>query len=166
MKPLLILLYLISSGVYAQGFWNDITTAVGGHIKDIKGRYQDDQIINGNTIASGVFNEEADGQDLAHNGNGSVTIKTHNQRKYVQLGKDFYSSPGPDYHVYVSDKQNINNETDFFNAKQIELGALIKGSGATYYVLPADIDILANSVTIWCKEFKEYIASANIVYDK
>jgi hypothetical protein len=161
MKPLLILLYLISSNVYSEGFWNDITTTVGGHVKDIKSRYQDDQIINGKIIASGVFNEQADGQDLVHNGKGSVTIETHNQKKYVQLGKDFYSSPGPDYHVYVSDKQNINNEADFFAAKQVELGALIKGSGATYYLLPADST--ANSVTIWCKEFKEYIASADII---
>ncbi|SMN12137.1 hypothetical protein SPBRAN_348 [uncultured Candidatus Thioglobus sp.] len=162
MKGLLILLWLISSNTYSEGFFNDITTIVGGHISDIKNRYQDDQMINGKVLASGFFNEQADGQDFAHNGKGSVTIEASKQKRYVQLGEDFYSSPGPDYHVYVSDGIDINNEADFFASEQIELGALIKGSGATYYLLPPNVS--SNSVTIWCKQFKQYIASANIVY--
>mgnify|MGYP001565195118 CR=1 FL=1 len=161
MKNILLLLLIVSNSTYSEGFWSDLKTITGGHIKDIANRFQDDQIIDGKVVATGVFNEEADGQDFAHNGKGSATIKAYKGKKYLQLGKDFYSSPGPDYHVYVSDKTNINNEKDFLTSKQVELGALIKGSGASYYELPANTP--SDSVTIWCKEFNEYIASADII---
>ena len=161
MKKILFLLLVISNSAYSECFLSDLKTITSGHIKDIANRFQEDQIINGKTIAKGIFDEQANGQDFAYNGKGSVTIQTNNGKRYLQLGKDFYSSPGPDYHVYVSDQTDISNEEDFLASRQIELGALIKGSGARYYELPADTP--SASVTIWCKEFKEYIASADII---
>ena len=79
--------------------------------------------------------------------------------RFIQLAPDFSSTPGPDYHVYVSPDTNIDHEDRFDKAKQTELGRLIKGSGASYYKIPDNTEF--QSVTIWCKAFNEFIMSAD-----
>jgi len=155
---LVIILSFITCSAQA-GWLDDIKTAVGGHLSDIKSRFMDDQVIEGNVIASAIFREDDRGQDMLHHGSGSVTLVQTSEGRYVQLAPDFFSTPGPDYHVYVSNDTNIDHEDRFIKAHQQELGKLIKGSGASYYKLPENTEF--KSVTIWCKAFNEFIMSAD-----
>ena len=140
--------------------WLDnITTVVGGHLSDLQSRFKDDQIIDGKIIASARFREDDRGQDTLHHGSGSILIVDTPGGRYIQLAPDFTSTPGPDYHVYVSSDTNVDHEDRFIKANQTELGRLIKGSGASYYKIPYDTDF--QSVTIWCKAFNEFIMSAD-----
>lgn len=151
-------LFLFSSAASA-GLFDDFSTVVGGHIDDIKSRFMDDQIIQGDEIAKASFREEDRGQDTLHHGSGSVSVIETADGKYIQLASDFSSTPGPDYHVYISQDTQIDHEDSFTKTKQIELGRLIKGSGASYYKIPNDTAF--QSVTIWCKAFGEFITSAD-----
>ena len=145
------------------GLLDNVGKAISGHVKDLSSRITEDQILdNAETIKEGVFREDDPGQDFVHNGEGSVSLVLKDETFYIQLNEDFSSTPGPDYHVYVSTESDIDREYRFQTTDQYELGALKKGSGASYYEI-TDIspeDIL--SVTIWCKDFGEFIASANI----
>lgn len=79
---------------------------------------------------------------------------------YLQSSEDFRSSPGPDYHVYISSGPAIKDNPEF-NDKQVEVGRLTKPNGAAYYPLTTkNVDVVV-SVLIWCKQFKEYIGSAD-----
>ena len=141
------------------GFLDSITTVVGGHINDLQSRFMDDQLIEGKVIKTAKFRDDDRGQDTLHHGSGSVSIVETAEGRYLQLAKDFSSTPGPDYHVYISSDTGIDHEDRFVKANQTELGALIKGSGASYYKLPDGVDF--QSVTIWCKAFNEFIVSAD-----
>ena len=79
--------------------------------------------------------------------------------RLIQLAPNFSSTPGPDYHVYISQDSNVDHEDRFDKATQIELGRLIKGSGASYYEIPESTEF--QSVTVWCKAFNEFIVSAD-----
>lgn len=155
---LLISLSLVSLSAHANWF-SDISTIVGGHISDIQSRFADDQLIEGDIVARGTFREDDPGQDALHHGSGSVFIVNTPDGRYLQLAPDFSSTPGPDYHVYVSQDTQVDREARFLKANQTELGKLVKGSGASYYKIPADMEF--NSVTIWCKAFNEFIVSAD-----
>jgi hypothetical protein len=80
---------------------------------------------------------------------------------FLQSGEDFRSSPGPDYHVYISNKPAIK-DNDEFSAAQIEVSRLKKPNGAAFYLLKTENMEEVNSVLIWCKQFKEYIGSADL----
>lgn len=144
----------------------NVTIAITGHVEDAISRTTDDEIVETmNLSKSGIFDETADGQDLAHWATGSVSIVQGEDGKwYVQLNSDFNSGPLPDGHVYISlIDSDINNESDFNFDTQIDLGPLKKGSGASYYEIPNTLPAsLIKSVTIWCKAFGEYIGSADI----
>ena len=155
---LIIFFSLVSSSAHA-GLLDDIKTVVGGHINDLQSRFMDDQLIDGKVIATAKFRENDRGQDTLHHGSGSVLIVNAPEGRFIQLAEDFSSTPGPDYHVYISQDTNIDHEDRFFKSKQIELGRLIKGSGASYYKIPDNTDF--RSVTIWCKAFNEFIMSAD-----
>ena len=144
------------------GLWNDITTAITGHVDDAQGRLfgEHEVIEGGDEFMRGTFNEEADGQDAAHWATGSVSIILKEGKRYVQLNTDFNSGPLPDGHVYISLTKDINNEADFNSSEQVDLGSLKLGKGASFYEIPAGMGV--GSVTIWCKAFGEYIGSANV----
>ena len=145
----------------AQSNWLDsLTTVVGGHITDIKSRFAEDQFVDGKVLQTAKFRENDRGQDMLHHGSGTVKVIENENGRFVQLGKDFSSTPGPDYHIYISNEVNIDHEKRFDSTKQIELGRLIKGSGASYYKVPNDVDF--QSVTVWCKAFNEFIVSADL----
>ena len=55
---------------------------------------------------------------------------------YVQLGKDFEAGLAPDLYIYASVRADIVDEESFFDSPQVELGKLIKGTGASFYELP------------------------------
>ena len=160
MKKSVLFIGIILVSYSAQSSWlDDITTVVGGHISDLQSRFKDDQLIDGKIIASAEFRENDRGQDTFHHGSGSVLVVDTPEGRFIQLAPDFSSTPGPDYHVYVSQDTNVDHEDRFEKARQIELGRLIKGSGASYYKIPDNTDF--QSVTIWCKAFNEFIMSAD-----
>ena len=141
------------------GWLDDITTVVGGHISDLKSRFADDQLIDGEVIRQAMFRENDRGQDTLHHGSGTVLVIKTDEGQFLQLGPDFSSTPGPDYHVYVSQDRRVDHEDRFTGSRQTELGRLVKGSGASYYKIPDSTEF--RSVTIWCKAFNEFIMSAD-----
>ncbi|MFZ9722753.1 MAG: DM13 domain-containing protein [Burkholderiaceae bacterium] len=84
---------------------------------------------------------------------------------YLQSGEAFRSSPGPDHHFYISAERAIKDNPEFSD-QQVEVARLTKPNGAAYYPLKTqNIDDMV-SVLIWCKQFKEYIGSADLVAQK
>jgi hypothetical protein len=164
MKAILIAaaLAMVSiGGIASAGLWNDLKTAVVGHSEDAFSRvFGEDQIISGEIIKEGIFDTEADGQDLAHWAEGGISIIIKDGKRYVQLNEDFNSGPLPDGYVYISVDTDINNTTDFDNSTQIEVGKLINGKGASFYEIPEGA--VVNSVTILCKQFHVYIGSGDV----
>lgn len=151
-----LIFFLVSSQVHAQ-----IIDAIGGHIKDIQNRFSDHQKISGKVLKSGDIDKNAKGQDLIHNSSGTWTLIKVGKDLYLQSDENFYSSPGPDYHVYFSNLRAIKDNEQFDN-KQIEVGKLQKPNGASFYKLPTEKIENVNSILIWCKQFKEYIGSADL----
>ena len=159
-KKALILFSLFLAPIFVHAnLFDSLKTVVGGHISDLQSRFKDDQLIDGTIIARTKFRENDRGQDTLHHGSGSVLIVDTPEGLFIQLAPDFTSTPGPDYHVYVSSDTNVDHEDRFVKANQIELGRLIKGSGASYYKIPDNTEF--QSVTIWCKAFNEFITSAD-----
>ena len=152
----IITFLLISTQTQAQ-----IIDAIGGHIKDIQNRFSDHQKISGKVLKSGEIDKNAKGQDLIHNSSGPWTLIQVGKDLYLQSDENFRSSPGPDYHVYFSNLAAIKDNEEFSN-KQIEVGKLQKPNGASFYKLPSAKIENVNSVLIWCKQFKEYIGSADL----
>lgn len=140
-----------------------IFDAFRGHIQDIKSRFGEHQKIEGQVLKKGVIDTNAKGQDLVHNSSGSWMLVRSGDQLYLQSGEDFRSSPGPDYHVYVSDAPAIKDNNEF-GSSQIEIGRLTKPNGAAYYPLKAMDAKQIRSVLIWCKQFKEYIGSADLTW--
>jgi len=112
-------------------------------------------------LKSGTIDTKAKGQDIIHNSSGTWSLVRVGQQLYLQSGEDFRSSPGPDYHVYVSNGPAIK-DNDEFSSRQVEVGRLSKPNGAGYYLLKTDDVQDVASILIWCKKFKEYIGSADL----
>lgn len=108
-----------------------------------------------------MIDKNAKGQDLIHNSSGSWSLVRVGQQLYLQSGEDFRSSPGPDYHVYVSHGPAIK-DNDKFSGRQVEVSRLAKPNGASYYLLKSSDENEVSSILIWCKQFKEYIGSADL----
>ena len=150
----------LSAGTASAGIFGDVWTAITGHVDDIKDRRSDDTFAPGAPIKTSKFRENDPGQDVAHWVTGLLFIVEYQGTRYVQLGTDFEAGLAPDLYIYVSTTPNIIDEDSFFNSEQIELGKLTKGSGASFYELPPNID--PSSVTIWCKAFSQFMGSANV----
>ena len=158
-KIILFLTVALAPYTAKAGVFDSLKTVVGGHIDDLQSRFMDDQFIEGTEVARAQFRQDDRGQDTLHNGAGTVTIVETDDGRFLQLGSDFSSTPGPDYHVYISQDRHVDHEDRFDKSRQIELGRLVKGSGASYYKIPADTEF--KSITIWCKAFGEFIVSAD-----
>ena len=141
--------------------WSDIKEAITGHTTDLIDRYtEDDAFAPGHPSRFGKFREDDVGQDATHWVRGSVYIMQGKGTNYVQLGKDFEAGLAPDLYIYASVRADIVDEESFFDSPQVELGKLIKGTGASFYELPATLQ--PKSVTIWCKRFSQFMGSANL----
>lgn len=153
---LLSVLLLLPLSASAQ-----LLDAIRGHIEDIKLRFDNHQKIEGDIIKQGQIDPNAKGQDFLHSSSGDWSVIKVGNQLYLQSSEDFRSSPGPDYHVYISSKPAIK-DNDEFSVQQIEVSRLKKPNGAAFYLLntqnPEDI----NSMLIWCNQFKEYIGSADL----
>ena len=160
----LIVTGLTISSYQVHAFFDVIT----GHFDDIVSRFAADEYIipepRKSALRIGVFDESAKGQDFLHNASGEAYIVEKDNTLYIQLAENFMSSPGPDYHVYISTTEaDINDETEFDASKPIELGKLVKGSGASFYAISSDYTFdEIKSVTVYCKAFNEYIGSADL----
>ncbi|MGB0964691.1 MAG: DM13 domain-containing protein [Litorivicinus sp.] len=157
---------ILSLPLFAHaGLFDDIKTAVTGHIADFQSRSQPDQILEGATVVrSTAFRTDDPGQDVLHTGQGGVSLVQQDGMTYIQLHADVEIGLAPDLYLYVSDAGGINTEARFNETDQIEIAPLVKGKGASYYSLgeltDEQIAGLA-SVTVWCKQFGEFMASAD-----
>ena len=155
---------LIALGVliYADnakaGFFDDAIDAAKGHFTDIKDRILvDEEIKEGDVVATSEFRMHDVGRDAIHWANGSVSIVVKDGVQYIQLGEGFEAGLAPDLYVYVSsDPTRIVDEGTFWsNEGVVELGKIKRSKGASFYEVPEGIDI--KSVTIWCKCFGAFI---------
>jgi hypothetical protein len=135
--------------------------AIRGHVHDLKVRFDDHQKIEGEVIKRGNIDKNAKGQDLLHNSSGEWSVIKVGNQLFLQSSENFRSSPGPDYHVYISSKSAIKDNEEF-SVQQIEVGRLKKPNGAAYYLLKTQNPEDINSMMVWCKQFKEYIGSADL----
>lgn len=149
------LLWLVSTA-HAQ-----FLDALRGHAQDLKARFENNQTIEGVTLKRGQIDTKAKGQDFLHSSSGQWSVIQVGNQLFLQSGEDFRSSPGPDYHVYISNTPAIK-DNDEFSAAQIEVSRLKKPNGAAFYLLKTENIEEVNSVLIWCKQFKEYIGSADL----
>lgn len=160
MKKLNILvlsvLLLLPFSVSAQ-----LLDAIRGHVQDLKVRFDDHQKIEGDIVKRGQIDKNAKGQDLIHNSSGEWSLVKVGDQLFLQSGEDFRSSPGPDYHIYISSKPAIK-DNDEFSSQQIEVSRIKKPNGAAFYLLKTQNSEDINSMLIWCKQFKEYIGSADL----
>ena len=141
--------------------WSDVKEAITGHTTDLIDRYtEEDTFAPGQPIMAGSFREDDPGQDAAHWVKGSVYLMEGQGTNYIQLGQDFEAGLAPDLYIYASAMPDIVDEESFFNSHQVELGKLIKGTGASFYELPDGLS--PKSVTIWCKRFSQFMGSANL----
>jgi len=139
--------------------------AIRGHVQDLKVRFDDHQKIEGEILKRGQIDKNAKGQDLIHNSSGEWSLVKVGNQLFLQSSEDFRSSPGPDYHIYVSSKPAIK-DNDEFSVQQIEVSRIKKPNGAAFYLLKTQNPEDINSMLIWCKQFKEYIGSADLLSAK
>ena len=157
----LIILLSTTHTHLVAGIFKDIFDAGKGHIEDVKDRVTvKEEYVDGLVAKTGTFNNEQNDRDFAHYVNGTVKLIYNKGAYYIQLEGDFETGLAPDLYVYVSEWSNILNAKFFNQVEQIELAKLKRGKGATWYAVPAGLDIA--SVTIWCKRFGVYMGSANL----
>ena len=146
---------------FGQNANAQLLDAIRVHAQDLRVRFDDHQKIEGEVIKRGQIDKTAKGQDLIHNSSGDWSVIKVGNQLFLQSSENFRSSPGPDYHVYISSKSAIK-DNDEFSVQQIEVSRLKKPNGAAFYLLPTQNPDDVNSMLIWCKQFKEYIGSAEL----
>ena len=157
------LLYALLLTITLVGKVNaQVLDAIRGHVQDLRARFADHKKMVGEVLKKGEIDTKAKGQDPVHNASGTWYLIRTGHQLFLQSGEDFRSSPGPDYHVYVSSGPAIKDNPEF-SSKQVEVGRLIKPNGAAYYLLKTENLNEVSSVLIWCKQFKEYIGSADLL---
>jgi hypothetical protein len=156
-----ILLIFFLSFYWSQNANAQILDIIRGHAQDLMVRFDDHQKIEGKIIKKGQIDKNAKGQDFLHSSSGEWSVIKVGNDLFLQSSEDFRSSPGPDYHVYISSKSAIK-DNDEFGAEQIEVSRLKKPNGAAFYPLKTKNSEDIKSVLIWCKQFKEYIGSADL----
>jgi hypothetical protein len=106
-------------------------------------------------LKRGEIDTKAKGQDTLHNSSGTWSLVRSGNQIYLQSGEDFRSSPGPDYHVYISNGPATKGNLEF-NDKQHEVARLTKPHGAAYYLLKTQsIGDFEHDATIVAFDFKE-----------
>ena len=166
-KTLAIIALIASASTASAGLFDRIKDAITGHTDDIIERVTvDDQYAPGNVQASNNFRTDDVGNDAAHwvKGTAQTVRDFAADKNYVQLQNNFKAGLAPDLYIYISlvDKK-IVDEQSFNSVEQIELGKLVKGKGASFYEVPAHINIQdIQSITIWCKRFSQFMGSTNV----
>ena len=166
---MLTVAFFTISGESKAGIFDDIRDAFTGHVEDVKDRYlTDDQIVTGVTDKESTFTWSS---DSIHYVDGGVKIVKNpiTGKLFVQLNEDFSAGLAPDLYIYAA-KGHIKSDAQFVNGEKIELGKLVKGSGASYYEISQEIvemysdPMFANepfSIVIHCKRFNEPMGAAH-----
>ncbi|MGI9344719.1 MAG: DM13 domain-containing protein [Gammaproteobacteria bacterium] len=115
-------------------------------------------------VASSRFREGTSGQDFAHSGEGGIRVyRSAGGAYYLEMQPDFSVLPGPDFYVYLNSRRDVDDEADFLaDTGRQEVARLRSFSGAQVYRLTDEQFRSMKAVTVWCKTFGEYIASANL----
>ena len=155
---------LVLAGLLAFGLSGTVRDAVEGHVTDITERVSiADETVAGTLIGYGKFREDDPGNDAAHwvKGTASLVWDEENDKHYIQLEDDFQAGLAPDLYIYVSTSATpIVDEKTFFATTQLELGKLVKGSGASFYEVPGGLKPI--QITIWCKRFSQFMGSTTL----
>jgi len=166
MKRILLSLFSGGIGGIAIGFALGIFIYPYWFLNDVA-----DEKLNANveqtTLSTGTF-IQANPDDPVHWGKGKLRLSRDGQSNItVFLEKDFEVGPGPRFHVYLVDNDNIRSAGDFKAAKVFDLGRLRAFKGSQVYQIPANTDISSyGSVVIWCKEFGVLISPATLANAK
>lgn len=150
------------------GIFDSIRDAVVGHVEDAVDRFKDDEYVTGLDLKESYFSWSS---DSIHYANGGVKLIKNpvTQKIFVQLDDTFNAGFAPDLYIYVT-MGHIKSDAQFVNGEKIELGKLKKGSGASYYEIPADLVEKYSdpkyhnekfSVVIHCKRFNEPMGAAH-----
>lgn len=153
---MLTVAFFTISGESKAGIFDDIRDAFTGHVEDVKDRYlKDDQFVEGDKKLFSVADWSS---DSIHYIDGAASIiQDKNGQKFVQLEEDFAAGLAPDLYVYLAEG-HITSDAQFVNGRKMELGKLIKGSGASFYEIPKFLNGYSDrkfSVVIHCKRFNE-----------
>ena len=140
---------------------SDIRDAIAGHIDDLEGRINHEDIhIEGMVDSTGKFRSDDIGRDRIHWADGTVFVIIDSEgRRYIQLDSDFKSGPAPDLFLYVA-KEKVFDEISFWEARATEIGKLQSGHGGQFYEVPDGEEF--SEVIIWCKRFGEFIGAATL----
>ena len=119
--------------------------------------------VERNALASGTF-IHVNPSDPVHYGQGMVTLYAEEAgRRVVHLHEDFEVGPGPRFHIYLVDQDEVDSEDAFEAAEKVDLGRLRAFKGSQIFDIPASADLAkAKSVVIWCKEFDVLISPASL----
>ena len=113
-------------------------------------------------VASGRF-IHPNPSDRLHYGKGSVTVYKLKNQHEVFLGNDFKVGPGPAFHVFLSNAENIKTNAAFQHSKKYDLGMLKSFQGSQVYTVPNTVNMSeVHSVVVWCVSFSQLITSANL----
>lgn len=109
------------------------------------------------TLASGSI------VDHDHSGDGTITVITDGDRRFLRFEEDFAIDNGPDLNVYLVRGADAEGDAGLFDDDFIDLGDLKGNIGAQNYELSADIDLDEyNTVVIWCVRFGVAFNAANL----
>ena len=109
------------------------------------------------TLASGSL------VDHAHGGDGTITVITDGDRRFLRFEDDFAVDNGPDLNVYLVRGADAEGDSGLFDDDFIDLGDLKGNIGAQNYELSPDIDLDEyTTVAIWCVRFGVAFNAANL----
>lgn len=115
--------------------------------------------------ATGRFAEDAPGQDAAHWGRGTLRLyDMPGDTLALEIQPDFKVGPGPNFWVYLNSVPGIVDIPSFkADAGRVKVAKLKSFSGSQVYEIERSDYESAESVTIWCETFGQYITSADLV---
>lgn len=115
------------------------------------------------TLYSGVFREDASGQDFAHWAKGGIRlVQTTNDDVVILFESDFEASPGPNYWIYLNSRGGIDEEADFIADEQrVRFAKLKSFRGSQIYQTSMGELGDKRALTIWCETFSQYIGSTD-----
>ena len=146
----------IVSGQAHAGIFDDISTAIKGHIDDVIDRQKDDEFITGEVKAKGEFTLS---KDSIHWAEGSVQVIEKEGKMFIQLGEDFEAGLAPDLYIFTS-KDVIDSQSALDKTYKANLQKLVKGSGASFYDIHHRSKV--KSIVIWCQAFNQWMGTAII----
>jgi hypothetical protein len=109
-------------------------------------------------LAQGTF------YNVAHEGQGTVTVYQLTDGSRVLRFEDFQVLNGPNLHVYLTSVDPVPNTVGVELPDYFDLGPLKGNIGAQNYPLPPDLDLsVFRSVVIWCVPFRVPFSAAALI---